>query len=134
MTLSYVTASDHGRAIDALHLSDPARRLMIVLALPRQARPVGGGVSIVGTARVGRRTVPFALVVTETRHGRTLVSTIVLAVPALRYRVAGVFHGRLDLHARIHVAATKPVARTHHQPSPARSSHPHARVEPSHPR
>jgi len=130
VTLSFVIASDHGRATDALHLNDPARRLMLVLPLPRQARPVANGVSIAGTARVGRRIVPFVLVVTMTRHGRILVSTIVLAVPALRYHVTGVFHGRLDLHAR--VAMPKPVAQAYRQPPPARRPHPRARAKLSH--
>jgi len=77
-----------------LRLRDGAARLVLASQRIDRPRATRHGMLVTGTARVGRRTVLFALDVETVGH----TTTVVVTVTALHYRLSGSFHGHLLLH------------------------------------
>jgi len=109
-----------GRVWGQVRLRDSATRLSIVSQRIDRPRTTKHGMLVTGTARVGRRTVVFALDVETIGH----TTTVVLTVTALHYHLGGPFHGRVVLHAM------RPASSAHvtYAATTGRSS-PHTRVK-----
>jgi len=94
VALDASVALRNGRVWGQVRLRDSAARLALVSQRIDRPRTTKHGMLVTGTARVGRRTVVFALDVETAGH----TTTVVLTVTALYYRLGGPFHGRVVLH------------------------------------
>ena len=80
-----------GRAHGQLRVRDAAARLLVTSVRVDRPRLTRRGMLVAGTARMGRRTVPFTLDLEVTNRA----TTVVFAIAPLRYRLDGAFHGHL---------------------------------------